>query len=61
MIGISEKVPCLVIYHDPAVEGMELEIAILPPLLLPLDVLCIEATKFCHGRAVLGGGDRGYG
>ena len=57
VVCIAEEVPCLVVDHDPAVEGVELEIAILPPLLLSLDVLCEEAAELGNGRAILGGGN----
>lgn len=55
VVCIAEEVPCLIVDHDPAVEGVELEIAILPPLLLSLDILGEEATELGNGRAVLGG------
>jgi len=61
VVCIAEEVPCLVVDHDPVVEGVELEIAILPSLLLSLDVLCKEAAKLGNRRAGLGGGNGGDG
>jgi hypothetical protein len=47
-VGVAYVVPRLVAHHDAAVEAVEFEVAILPPLLLPSDVVCEEASEFCH-------------
>jgi hypothetical protein len=54
-------VPGLVGDHDAVVEGVELEVAILPPLLLPSDVLREETPEFCDGRGLGRREGRGMG
>lgn len=58
-VRVADVVACLVGDHDAIVEGVELEVAILPPLLLASDVLREEAAEFCHGRGLGGGESRG--
>jgi hypothetical protein len=41
VIGISEEVARLVVYHNPAIEGMEFQVAILPSFLFPSNILSI--------------------
>jgi hypothetical protein len=57
VVCIAQKVSCLVVHHNSAVERVELEISILPSFLLSFYVLCVQAPKFGDRRAVLGGGD----
>jgi hypothetical protein len=59
VVSISQKVPRLVIDHHPTVEGMKLEVSILPPLLLSSDILREETSKFSYRRGILGGRDGG--
>jgi hypothetical protein len=40
-VMITDVVPLFVIYHDALVEGMVLEIAILPPFGLAAQVVCV--------------------
>jgi hypothetical protein len=49
-VCVAYVISGLVRHHDPVIEGVELEIAILPPLLLPLDISGKEASEFVHGR-----------
>jgi hypothetical protein len=59
VVRISQEVARLVIHHDPAIEGVELEKSILPPLLLSSDILREETSEFGHRRGILRGGDGG--
>ena len=51
-VRVADVVACLVGDHDAIVEGVELEVAILPSFLLPSDIVCEEAPKFCYGRGL---------
>ena len=50
VVRVAEEVAGLVVHHDPAVEGVELEVAIVPFLLLLANVGCVEAAELCDGR-----------
>lgn len=58
VVGVPEEVACLVVDHDAVVEGVELEEAIVPPLLLSSDVVGEETPELGDGRGVLGGTSR---
>ena len=45
VVGVAEEVAGLVVHHDPVVEGVELEVAILPLLLLLADVWRVETAE----------------
>lgn len=52
-------VPRFITHHDTVVEGVEFKVAILPSLLLPLDVVGEETSEFgdwCSLRRGEGGG-----
>lgn len=59
VVGVAEEVARLVVHHDAVVEGVEFEIAILPPLLLASDIVGEETAVLGDGRRVLRGGDGG--
>jgi hypothetical protein len=53
VVCVAQKIPRLVIDHDPVVEGVELQVAILPTLLLPSDIVGEQTSEFGDGRRVL--------
>ena len=55
IVRVAEEVAPLVVHHDAAVEGVELEVAILPFLLLLADVGRVQATKLCDRCRLRGG------
>ena len=42
---VSNEIPAIIVYHHPPVKGMELEPAILPSLVLALEIMRVEADK----------------
>lgn len=57
VVCVAQEVSRLVVDHDSVIEAVELEVAILPPLLLPSDIMREETSKFGDGCGVLGRGN----
>lgn len=55
IVRVAEEVAPLVVHHDAAVERVELEVAILPFLLLFADVRRVQAAELCDRRSLRGG------
>lgn len=45
-VRVSDKVPAVIVDHEALVEGVVCKPAILPPLLLPLEIAGKQADKF---------------
>jgi len=58
-VHVAQKVVRLVVDHDAVVEGVEAEVAVLPPLLLPPHVVREETSELGDRRRVLRGGGGG--
>ena len=61
VVGVAEKVAGLIVDHDAVVEGVKLEEAILPALLLAADIVGEETAELSNGRGALGGLDGSNG
>lgn len=55
VVGVAQEVAGLVVDHDAVVEGVELEVAILPLLLLLAEVGRVEAAELGDGGRLRGG------
>lgn len=55
IVRVAEEVAPLVVHHDASVERVELEVAILPFLLLLADVGRVQAAKLCDRCSLRGG------
>lgn len=64
VVRVSDIIRAVVVNHNPLVEGVKFEAAILPFLGFLLEVGCEEAAKFENWGGVLGerdgGGDGGW-
>lgn len=55
VVGVAKEVARLVVHHDAIVEGVEVEVAILPFLLLFPYVWRVQTSKLGNGRGLRGG------
>ena len=55
---VTDVISGYIVHHDPLVEGMESENPILPPFLLPSQIVGVKATILEYGCCILGGGNR---
>jgi hypothetical protein len=53
-VHVSDKVPTLIVYHHPLVEGVVFESSVFPSLLLSAQVMGKEAEVFTHHGAAAG-------
>ena len=52
---ITDIISGYIVHHDPLVEGMKSENSILPPLLLPSQIVGVKATILENRCCILGG------
>jgi hypothetical protein len=52
-VRVTKEISPIIIHHNPFVEGMKFEEAILPTLLLAAKVVGVEAAEFVYRRGVL--------
>lgn len=51
-VSVANSISRLVIYHDPAIEGVKFEVAILPSFLLSLEVVRVKTFEFSDRRCL---------
>ena len=56
-MGVTDIVARDIVDHDALVEGVKAKDAILPALLLALQIMCVETAVLDHWGCILGGGD----